>query len=182
MGSTLYFLETPGDVSEVVAWFRARPAPPVENRAPSNLVLYFREFGPLVLDREGSPDASRSPIITIYPPEIRRGLLWTVGEIHFLSTLSLDGNKPIRTLARSFSRWLKAHEQVYDLSSTAANEYGYFLEGSAKSRGPIYALPSGIERLKRGGYFVSQEDNDVVLERVCRALRLRGLRCDGSPS
>ena len=177
MGTASYFLEAPGSQSEVLGWFRVLPAPPEETPTDYGVVLYFRSFGPLVYDG-GGIDATRSPVVTVVLPTVRRGVLWTVGEVHFRSTLHLDQNKAIQKVARLFSRWLKGYEQVYDQSIKAKNEFAYYLEGSTGNWGPIYALPSGAERLKAGNYFVSYRDNDFVLDKICRALRLRGVECD----
>jgi hypothetical protein len=177
MGSTLHFIEAPGPHSGVVEWFRRLPQCPEETPTAYGMVLYFRSFGPLVFDNTGAIDATRSPVVTIVLPTVRRAILWTVGAVHFRSTLRLEQNKAIAKVARSFSKWIKGHEQVYDPSVRAENPFAYYLEGSAKNWGAIYGLPSGLEHLRRQGYFVSHKDNDVVLDRVCRALRLRGVTC-----
>lgn len=111
-------------------------------------------------------------------PTIRRFILWTVGEVHFLSTLRFERNKEIQKVSRSFARWFKAHAQVYDQRTGTDNRFDYYLEGSCRNRGPIYAFDSGLQHLKSGGYVVGFSDNEAVLERVCRALSLRGITCE----
>lgn len=182
MSSSFFFIEAPGLHSEVVGWFRDLPEPPEETPTEHGMVLYFRNFGPLAYDEAGAIDPTRSPVVTLVLPSVRRRVLWTVGEVHFRSTLSMEQNKSIQKVARSFSKWMKGHEQVYDRSVQAENPFSYYLEGSAKNWGDggIFGLSSGLEHLKQGGYVVSYRDNDFVVERVCKTLRLRGIDCDGA--
>jgi hypothetical protein len=177
MGSSFFFIEAPGSHSDVLQWFRDLPQPPEETPTGYGLVLYFRGFGPLVVDGTGELDATRSPVVTLVMPVVRREILWTVGEVHFRSTLYLDQNKSIQKVARSFSKWMKRHQQVYDQAINAENPLAYYIEGTAKNWGSIYALPSGLAHLERGGYSVSHRDGEFVLEKVCRSLRLRGIEC-----
>lgn len=176
-GSNSYFVEAPGTSSAVVEWFRSLPAPPEETPTAYGFVLYFRSFGPLVFDEKGSIDVSRSPVVTVVLPALRRQMLWTVGEVHFLTTLSSPEGKVLQNTVRAFAKWLKESRIVYDQSPKAENPLAYYIEGSAKNRGDIYALPSGLEHLQRGGYVVSHRDNEFVVDRVCRQLRLRGIDC-----
>ena len=177
MSTSLYFLEAPDEQSHVLNWFRALPVPPEETLIDYGVVLYFQSFGPVVYDDTGSIDVTRSPIVTLVKPTVRRGILWTVGEVHFRSTLHLDQNKAIQKVARHFSKWLKGYAQVYDQSAGAKNEFAYYLEGSSQNWGAIFALPSGFEHLSRCEYYVSYRDNEFVLDRVCRTLKLRGVEC-----
>lgn len=56
--------------------------------------------------------------------------------------------------------------------------YGYYLEGTVKNiSDSIYAFPDGLAAYQAGQYFVAESDNEFVLDRVCRALRLRGIDC-----
>jgi hypothetical protein len=176
-GSTSYFIEAPNTHSEVVDWFRRLPEPPEETPTAYGITLYFRSFGPLARDETGAIDVAHSPVVTIGLPVLRRDILWTIGEVHFLATLSLPQNSSLRGVSRAFSRWLKGNEAVYVQTGRSEQPYAYYLEGSAKNWGDVYALPSGLEHLKRGGYVVSLKDNDFVVDRVCRSLRLRGVNC-----
>ncbi|WP_155908337.1 hypothetical protein [Asticcacaulis sp. YBE204] len=151
------------------------PEPPEETPTEYGFVLYFRSFGPLVYNGNGSIDVSRSPVVTVVLPTLRREILWTVGEVHFLPTLSLPEGKRLQNIVRAFSRWLKEKNKIYDQSPKVVSPFAYYIEGSAKNRGDIYALPSGLEHLERGGYVISHGDNEFVVDRVCRQLRLRGI-------
>ena len=115
--------------------------------------------------------------MTVFLPAPRREILWTVGEVHFLPTLSLPEGKPLQSIVRAFAKWLKDKQKIYDQSPKVASPLAYYIEGSAKNRGDIYALPSGLEHLERGGYVISHGDNELVVDRVCRQLRLRGIDC-----
>jgi len=158
------------------------PEPPEEVQTAYGFVLYFRSFGPLVHEEAGAIDTARSPIVTLVRPALRREVLWTVGEVNFLATLSSPENKSLQSVARAFAKWLRGKERVYDRSPRIENPFAYYLEGSSKNWGDVYALPSGLEHLKRGGYVVSHKDNDFVIDRVCRSLRLRGIKCGATTS
>lgn len=176
-GSIAYFVEAPGPSSAVVEWFRSLPVLPEETPTPYGFVLYFRSFGPLIYDERGSIDASRSPVVTVVLPALRRQIIWTVGEVHFLPTLSSPEGKPLQGVVRAFSKWLKDKPQVYAQSPKAENPLAYYIEGSAKNRGDIYAFSSGHKHLQSGGYVVSHGDTEAAVDRVCRQLRLRGIDC-----
>lgn len=176
-GSAFYFIEAPSSHSEVVEWFRRLPEPPEERLTAYGMTLYFRRFGPLAFDETGAIDVAHSPVATIGLPVLRRDVLWTIGEVNFLATLSLPQNSSLRGVQRAFSRWLKGNEAVYVQAGRSEQPYAYYLEGSAKNWGDVYALPSGLKHLKGGGYAVSLKDNDFVIDQVCRSLRLRGINC-----
>lgn len=176
-GTSFYFVESPEGPSDVVAWFRALADPPEEAATDYGLALHFMSSGPLVRNGDGHIDAARSPVATVVLPKVRRGVLWTVGEVNFLSNLSVPENKAVRRVASSFKKWLRNQEQVYAQSRGPHSPFDYFLEGSCKNWGDIYGLPTGLAHLRRGGYIVSSKDNDLVLDRVCKLLRLRGIDC-----
>lgn len=179
-GSGFCFVEAPGLGSDVVEWFRRMSEPPEETPTAHGMVLYFRGFGPLAYNETGAIDVARSPVVSIVLPTVRREILWTVGEVNFLSTLSLPQNRQVKNVVRSFATWLRGHQRVYEQSPKADNPLAYYIEGSARNRGDIYALPSGMTHLQRGGYVVSFRDNALVVDRVCRRLRLRGVDCGPS--
>ena len=53
------------------------------------------------------------------------------------------------------------------------------LEGSVRNYDPpVFALPSGLDALNSGRYFVDHRDNAYVLDKLCKALRLRGIQCE----
>ncbi len=177
MGTTYRYIENPELPSGVLAWFRALRAPPVEQQAPYGALLYFRELGPLVHSPDGTVDPRLSPVVSVFLPQVRHGVLWTVGEVHFLATPLRSRLPALHRISNSLKRWLATHECVYS-RERADNPFAYYLEGSVPGRDtPVFALPSGLDAIETGRYFVSEDDNEAVLERVCRSLRLRGILC-----
>ncbi len=177
MGTTYRFIEEPRQPSEVLEWFRALPHPPFEHATPRGLVLYFRELGALVYDDDGQVDPTKCPVANLFLPQTKRGVLWTVGELHFLATPLRRLFPELHKISKRFSNWLSARECIF-ASASASNPYDYFLEGSVRNLDcPIYALESGLAAIRRERYFVAEHDNDFVLNKVCRALRLRGVEC-----
>jgi hypothetical protein len=180
MGTTYRFIEQPGTPSEVMAWFRALPQPPNEIPTESAMVLHFHEFGSLVYDSDRKVDMRQSPVVSVYLPQERRGALWTVGEVHFLATPLRKSFPQLHKISAAFSSWLATHDCVYS-NKSASNVYDYYLEGSVKNfDSPVFALNSGITGLRAGRYFIADQDNDFVLDKLCRALALRGVKCAGA--
>lgn len=177
MGTTYRYIEEPKSSSEILGWFRALPQPSVEHPTPYGFVLYFRDMGPLVYDEKGAVDASRCPVVTLIVPKTKRGVLWTVGEVHFLATPLRKLFPDLQKICSKFSRWLSARECVF-VETSADNPFDYYLEGSVRNFDcPIFAFDSGLAAIRGGRYFVADRDNDLVLDKVCRALSLRGVEC-----
>jgi hypothetical protein len=177
MGTSYRFIEEPKHPSEVVEWFRALPQPPTEHATAHGCVLYFREMGSLVYDDKKEVDSKKCPVVNLFLPRAKRDVLWTVGEVHFLAT-PLRGLFPdLYKISSKFSRWLSARERIFTRTS-ASNPYDYYLEGSVRSFDcPIFAFDSGLAAIRGGRYFVAEFDDDYFLEKVCRALWLRGVEC-----
>jgi hypothetical protein len=169
MGTTYRFLATVDEASTVLDWFRSLPEQPVESTHDAGSLFYFRGFGPL------DSDAKKSPLVKVFRPVRKRGVLTTIGEVHFLTT-PLSAFPGLNKVNKRFRQWLTAHPCVYSNRPEFVHEWDYFLEGSAKNwDGDIFALPGAVAALQRGSYFVAGDDNDVQLDRVCRALELRGV-------
>jgi hypothetical protein len=108
-------------------------------------------------------------------PKRTRGVLTTIGEVHFQAT-PLSAFSGLNNVKKRFHDWLRENPCVYSHRPDFEHEWDYFLEGSAKNwDSDILAFPAGLVELERGSYFVADGDNDVVLDRVCRALELRGV-------
>jgi hypothetical protein len=175
MGTAYRFIADPGQPSEVMAWFRALKTPPVEVGTERGTVLYFKEHGALAYDASGAVDSKASPIVTLLAPRVRRGILWTVGEVHFLATPLRKRLPALQKISKEFSEWLCAWECVHP---PRGNDFTYYLEGSVRNwDSPVFALDSGLEALRAGRYVVSDDDNEFVLDTLCRKLRLRGVHC-----
>ena len=84
----------------------------------------------------------------------------------------------IRT-RRQFVKWLGQFDPVYE---GRPGDWDYYLEGSIRNEdSTVYAMPGWMAALERGTYFVADDDNDLVIDTVCRSLALRGVTC-GEPS
>jgi hypothetical protein len=177
MGTSYRFIEEPKQSSEVVEWFRALPQPPVEHATAHGVVLYFREMGSLAYDDKGEVDSEKCPVVNLFLPRAKRGVLWTVGEVHFLATPLRRLFPDLHKIRSKFSRWLSARDCIFT-NPIAICPYDYYLEGSIRNFDcPVYALESGLAAIRRERYFVAERDNEFVLDKVCRALSLRGVEC-----
>jgi hypothetical protein len=169
MGSTYRFLAAVDEASSVLEWFRSLPELPVESPHDAGVLFYFREFGPL------DPDAKKSPVVNVFMPVRKRGVLTTIGEVHFLAT-PLSAFPALNTINKRFREWLRQNPCIYSHRPDFAHQWDYFLEGSARNRdSDVIALPGGMAALQRGSYFVDREDDELQLDRVCRALELRAV-------
>jgi hypothetical protein len=175
MGRTFHLLATESDVELLLRWFGDLPAPPEVTHTPTHLVLYFRSLGPLVQkeDDPGAIDPTRSPIVTVFPPLRRRAALLTAAEVHFLTTMRQFAE--MKAVSRAFQSWLHQFERVFSRQARIC-EWDNYLEGSIRNFAEdVFALPSAMEALRRGQYFVAADDTDFVVDKLCRALRLRGV-------
>jgi hypothetical protein len=175
VGVTIRFLEEP-DANSVLEWFRDLPEKPDEVPAQRSTVLYFHGFGPLVYDAAGRIDTAASPVATLFAPRLRRNALWTVGEVHFLPAQLRRRFPGLHRVAGNLTAWLSSFDCVFARSSPC--EYSHFLEGSVRNEdSSIFALPSGVDALTTGRYFVSENDGEERVEVLCKQLRLRGVEC-----
>ena len=176
-GKTHFILATEADTEIVLRWFRERPAAPDFVEHPRGWTLYFRTLGPLVRmpDEPQKIDVSRSPVVNIFAPRRRRGVLLTAMEVHFLTTLSHF--PAMGAINRAFHRWLGQAERVYSAKPSAAlSDWDYYLEGSIRNFAEeVFALPSAMEALRKGQYFVTDRESDVLIDKLCKSLRLRGV-------
>ena len=174
MGSTYRCLAVDGEWLDVVRWFEDLDPKPIVQEAPTGHVLWFRSLGEIAVI-DGEPVAKSSPIVNLFSPRRRRGLLWTAGEVHFLATHGTYSD--LDRISRRFARWVGKFDEVH--RSGIAGPWDYYLEGSIKAYdSSVVAMPRAMEALRAGTYFVSDDDNDVVVDRLCRKLALRGVQCD----
>ncbi|MFZ6875561.1 hypothetical protein ACO0LF_26135 [Undibacterium sp. Di27W] len=177
MGSTYRFIADPSQQSEVVDWFRVQPTPPIEVQAERSLILYFKEFGPLTHNSNGTINSQASPVVTVFLPRVRRGVLWTVGEVHFLATPLRQQYPALHKISSAFSKWLTKQECVFS-NKSPNNQFSYYLEGSIRNYDtPVFAFESGLRALESENYFVANGDNEARLEQICKFLLLRGVIC-----
>jgi hypothetical protein len=180
MGTSHWFLATDGEHEKVLAWFRGLAKPPEELPAEGvGVLLCFHAFGDLVYDSgTGQLDARKSPLVSVFLPIKKRGVLWTAGEVHFLPTPMSKVCPPLASINRSFRKWLTHFERVFALDPTWQGKWDYYLEGSIRNHAPeVFALPNAMNALRQGHYFVAERDNDSLLDKICQSLRLRGVNC-----
>ncbi len=77
------FIEAPDTPCSALQWFRAQDLPFDEHDFDWGAALYFSGLGELRLNPDGSMDAYHSPVVAVHLPKVRRGILWTVGEVRF---------------------------------------------------------------------------------------------------
>ena len=180
MGTTYRYIADPSLPDPVAEWFSALDAAPEAIKAERGAWLYFRSMGPLTEAADGSIDTKRSPLISLFPPRVRRGILWTVGEVHFLPTPLRSTYPALHAISSALKRWLEKFECVYSNKPGHHNDWDYYLEGSVRNYDPpVYALAGGLEALRSGRYFVSDHDNAATLDKLCSMLRLRDVHCTG---
>jgi hypothetical protein len=169
MATTYRFLATVEEAGVVLNWFRSLPEQPLESPRDVGSLFYFRECGPL------DSDAKKSPVVNVFMPIRKRGVLTTIGEVHFLVTP--ESTFPgLKRIDKQFHGWLRENPCVYSHRPGFIHEWDYFLEGSVKNwDSDVFALPAGLAALQHGSYFVAVDDNEDRLDRVCRALQLRGV-------
>lgn len=176
MGTTHRFIESPGGTSLVIEWFQSTGIPIVEVETKKGHIYYFREFGELEYDSSGAIDFKNSPVVTLFLPRIVRGELWTVGEVHFLSTPLRERFPRLHKVHISFKKWLANFELVFSNKPGGPSMWNYYLEGSTQNDdAPIYGLPSGVSAIQSGRYFIGDGDNNLRVDKICSALRLRGV-------
>jgi len=170
------YIAKPSDPSEVLSWFRSLDQKVVEVQSSQGLLLHFSELGDLKRDSAGSVIGEQSPVALLRLPEVRRGNLWTVGEVKFLpAAISKDFPK-LYNINRNFKKWLSSRELIF--SHRGPRDFDYYLEGGSRNFShEIYAFESGMQAIRLGQYFVSHLDGDQRLSVVCRQLRLRGVEC-----
>ncbi len=170
------FDEDPNQESSVLDWLRRQELDSEESSFGSDVAFYFPSLGPLQKKADGSIDAEHSPVVTVNLPHVQRQILWTVGEVHFLS-MPLSQFPALESMRRSFLRWFEKFPLIYDHDPTGPHEFDYYLEGSAMNWGPIRAFPTGMSALNSERYFVSCRETDGSLSTLCKKLRLRGVDC-----
>jgi hypothetical protein len=84
-------------------------------------------------------------------------------------------------IRKRFQSWLKEMPIAWERRRDGEEGYGYYLEGMTRNVAEtIFASPKALAAYEAGKYFVSEHDNEGVLDRICAKLRLRGVDC--SPS
>jgi len=174
MGVTFRYLATESDGDIVPNWFSELANPPERVATDRGVVMFFRELGPLI-GPPGPVDGKSSPIVNLFAPRRRRGVLLTAGEVHFLPTPLRKRFPALHKVSQDFSRWLGQFPCVHSRSSQPG-EWDYFLEGSIRNFDTdVFALPGAMTALRAGHYFVAVDDSNDRVDRLCKSLRLRGV-------
>src|ERR1700682_5079285 len=84
MRTTFRFLSSPREAPAVLDWFSQLPDPPTPYPKPTGTLLHFGSLGSLSYCPDQTFDIRKSPLVTVVLPQVHRGSLWTVGEVHFL--------------------------------------------------------------------------------------------------
>ncbi|MBR7747875.1 hypothetical protein [Undibacterium baiyunense] len=177
MSTTFRFIANPLGPSDVISWFKELPLPPTMVQTERGWNLHFHEFGSLVYSIDSTINPQKSPVVIIFLPRVVRGVLWTVGEVHFLSTPLKQQFPKLHRISTAFSKWLSAMPCVYS-NNCKENEFAYYLEGSVQNQDtPVFAFESGYSALQSGRYFVADSDNEYRLDTICKTLALRGVPC-----
>ena len=180
MGVTFRYLALESEGEAVMEWFRKTPIPPRIVATPRGATMYFENLGALIGPR-GPIESKSSPIVNVFVPRRRRGVLLTAGEVHFLPTPLRKRFPPLHKLSQDFRRWLRQFECVFSRfsrfsRSSRSGEWDYYLEGSLRNfDSEIHALPEAMAALRAGQYFVADGDTTCLLNPICKSLRLRGV-------
>src|ERR1700733_12600261 len=151
------YVAKPSDSSEVLAWFRSLDHKFAEVPSRQGLLLHFSELGDLKHDATGSIVGSRSPVALLHLPEVRRGSLWTLGEVKFLPAAMSKNFPVLYGISRKFGKWLSSRELIF--SHSGQHDFDYYLEGGSRNFSQqIYAFDSGVQAIRAGQYFVSHMD------------------------
>jgi hypothetical protein len=177
MGVTYNFIHDPLEPSPVLSWFRALVPGPREIQFDWGWALHFEACGPIQYLADGTIDANHSPVAALVLPILRRGVLWTVGELRIPATPLKSQYLALHRVSLAFSEWLGNFHRVFS-SKGEAQGFDYQFEGSVRNTcKEIFAFKSGLDALNGGRYFIANSDNDALLDKVCKQLRLRGVEC-----
>lgn len=208
MAAEIRFLAIDGEHQEVLGWFRQQPLRGRENVTVANrVVLWYESEGPLAYwpmkmavsegaspqekkkalmvqwQQEQAPgqsvlDPENTPLVSIEVPHKLRGVFWTAGEVTFTGTPIRTRFPRLASLHRSFVRWLRQYELVYD-PHVRRSEFDYYLEGTIRNYdSEVRALPKAMAALREGQYFINAGSGGDRLDLLCRQLKLRGIDCD----
>jgi hypothetical protein len=131
-------VQSRGEQTRVLDWIRSLPEHPSGSKHGAGSISYFREFGPL------DPEPSRSPLVNVFVPNRKRGVLTTIGKLHSLAT-PLSAFPALNKVNKRFRDWLRELPCIYPQRADFVHEWEYFLECSACNwDSDIFALPDGM--------------------------------------
>lgn len=89
-----------------------------------------RHFASFRAPGNGQIDATRSPVVKVFSPQVKRGVLWTVGEVDFLASPLRSLFPELHRVSKDFSLWLAGHDCVFCRMLNSAQSAGYKLRTS----------------------------------------------------
>ena len=163
----------------VLEWFDGQSQQLDVIRKDATVSIHFEDFGPIGTDESGNFAAHLSPLVSVFLPRTRRGILVTVGEVHFFPSNLARAFPGLERVRRRFKSWLDTNSVAYDRKDSHRPESTYFFEsGILNVADRITALPSGEALLTNGTYFVPDRSPELMLDILCKTLRLRGIDCE----
>ena len=148
------------------------------------IALYFPEYGPVrfrpLLERERLPqvDTDLTPLVIVTAPRLLRGVIWTAGEVEFLSTPLRRTFPGLHRLSKQFLAWLSELPRAHPDPSSDEVAFSYFLRGELLNfDSPLFVFPSAMDALRRRTFFVGSHVGAAYIDTLCRELRLQGILC-----
>jgi hypothetical protein len=167
------FLSLEDDFQLLTGWFSQVPHEVTVDESSDRLVYYYRGLAKQALAAD--VDQSKTPLVFIVKPQRRRRTLWTDGEVVFTPTPFRRQFPALHRVSHSFGEWLRSFDLVFGQKPGAPAAWNYYLEGGIRNSDvELFALPQAMAALRQGQYFVHHRDNQLRLEALSKALRLRG--------
>src|ERR1043166_3163885 len=145
MAITFRFIANPDEGEKVLSWFSELDEAPEVYPEARGALLYFRQFGRLIMASTNEVDRKASPLVSLFLPHVRREILWTVGEVHFLPDRMRSAFPRLHRVATSFGEWLQSFPLVFHFPrhpQAGGGQWDYYLEGSVRNFDlDIFALP-----------------------------------------
>src|ERR1035437_2288794 len=181
MAARYTYLAMEDDHQLVADWFAALDEETSINDRADRTVYYFRALANEPLPVVENIDQKKTPLVFVVKPQRCRGSLWTDAEVLFTPTpLKLQFPK-LQKNKQSFAKWLRHFDVVFSQRSGGPTEWNYYLEAGIQNYdAELYALPSAMQALRSGQYFVHHQANSARLDTLAQALRLRGYHLDNA--
>jgi hypothetical protein len=180
-GSTFWIVDAPGS-HLLLDWFRSCDPQPNEAAREEGSIFHFDAFGPIERREDGEIVAHLSPLVTVFPPTLVRGAIWSCAEVHFLTIGSARTGKEMARIKRQFNASLSSMHVIADRESVPANDFSYFLAGSIMNYAMrVFATDAGLAALRSDQFVINRGATDAIIDQLCQRLRLLGINCDSSP-
>jgi len=171
-----------GDDQKLIdGWFGSLDDEITVGEGPDGRWYYFREMATVPLPPSGQIDQQQTPLVLVQRPQLLFGTIWTGASVTFTPTPLRSQFPKLDRINKSFGKWLREFELVFSHQRAAqVHDWSYYLEGGIMNRAKeIFALPESMNALRLGQYFVPHGINDASLDKLTKALRLRGVQFDG---